>query len=258
MIKVTNLTKYFDSLRAVDKLDLTIPDGRIFGLLGPNGAGKSTTVKMMVGMLSPTEGDIEINGRNVRTEINQIKHELGYVPENCALYENLTGREHLEMVCNLHHFAVDKIEGQTKKLLDLFELQDAADKRIAGYSKGMKQRVLLAGAIIHNPKLLILDEPLSGLDANAQSLIREFIREFAREGRTVIFCSHVLEVVERLCDELVIIDHGKKLVEGTPQSIVEKTKAANLGEAFNQLTGATDIDSQAKSIVKALEQGGNS
>lgn len=254
MITITELSKNFGSLKAVDRLSFQVNGGEVFGLLGPNGAGKSTTVKMMVGMLSPSEGEIEINGQSVKSDINRIKADLGYVPENCALYENLTGREHLEMVCNLHHFPLEKIEPQATKLIELFELKDSADKRIAGYSKGMKQRLLLAGAIIHNPSVLILDEPLSGLDANAQSLIRELISEFARSGKTVIFCSHTLEVVERLCDRLIIIDHGKKLTEGTPAEILAQVGVATLGEAFNQLTGATDIDSQAKGILKALDQ----
>jgi ABC-2 type transport system ATP-binding protein len=254
VITITELSKNFGSLKAVDRLSFQVNGGEVFGLLGPNGAGKSTTVKMMVGMLSPSEGEIEINGQSVKSDINRIKADLGYVPENCALYENLTGREHLEMVCNLHHFPLEKIEPQATKLIELFELKDSADKRIAGYSKGMKQRLLLAGAIIHNPSVLILDEPLSGLDANAQSLIRELISEFARSGKTVIFCSHTLEVVERLCDRLIIIDHGKKLTEGTPAEILAQVGVATLGEAFNQLTGATDIDSQAKGILKALDQ----
>ncbi len=185
------MSKSFGSLRAVDRLSFNIPDGEVFGLLGPNGAGKSTTVKMMVGMLTPSEGEIEINGASVKTEINKIKTDLGYVPENCALYENLTGREHLEMVCNLHHFPLEKIEPQAKKLIELMELADAADKRIAGYSKGMKQRLLLAGAIIHNPSVLILDEPLSGLDANAQSSdsrINPRIRPLRQDGCLLLAC----------------------------------------------------------------------
>ncbi len=255
MIKVRDLSKHFGTLRAVDQLSFTINTGEVFGLLGPNGAGKSTTVKMMVGMLTPSGGEIEINGRSVRTAINDIKRDLGYVPENCALYENLTGREHLEMVCHLHAFPIEKVESQVEKLLSLLELKDFADSRIAGYSKGMKQRLLLAGAIIHNPSVLVLDEPLSGLDANAQSLIRELIKEFAREGRTVVFCSHVLEVVERLCDRLIIVSKGKKLVEGTPAEIIKQVGVDSLGVAFNQLTGATDIDSQAKGILRALDSG---
>ena len=255
MIKVENLSRQYGTLWAVKDLSFEIADGQVYGLLGPNGAGKSTTVKIMVGMLAATTGEITISGLNIKTDGNAIKANLGFVPESCALYENLTGREHLEMVCNLHHLPVEGIEPQVTKLIELLDLKDAADKRIAGYSKGMKQKLLLAGGIIHNPRVLILDEPLSGLDANAQSLFRELIKEFARDNRIVIFCSHVLEVVERICDQLLIIDHGKKLTEGTPQQIMENQSVTTLGEAFNRLTGATDIDDQARGILRAIERG---
>ena len=255
MIKVDNLSRQYGTLWAVKDLSFEIADGQVYGLLGPNGAGKSTTVKIMVGMMAATTGEITINGLNIKTDGNAIKANLGFVPESCALYENLTGREHLEMVCNLHHLPVEGIESQVTKLIELLDLKDAADKRIAGYSKGMKQKLLLAGGIIHNPRVLILDEPLSGLDANAQSLFRELIKEFARDNRIVIFCSHVLEVVERICDQLLIIDHGKKLTEGTPQQIMENQSVTTLGEAFNRLTGATDIDDQARGILRAIERG---
>ena len=255
MIKVDNLSRQYGTLWAVKDLSFEIADGQVYGLLGPNGAGKSTTVKIMVGMLAATTGEITINGLNIKTDGNAIKANLGFVPESRALYENLTGREHLEMVCNLHHLPVEGIEPQVTKLIELLDLKDAADKRIAGYSKGMKQKLLLAGGIIHNPRVLILDEPLSGLDANAQSLFRELIKEFARDNRIVIFCSHVLEVVERICDQLLIIDHGKKLTEGTPQQIMENESVTTLGEAFNRLTGATDIDDQARGILRAIERG---
>jgi ABC-2 type transport system ATP-binding protein len=255
LIKVENLSRQYGTLWAVKDLSFEIADGQVYGLLGPNGAGKSTTVKIMVGMLAATTGEITINGLNIKTDGNAIKANLGFVPESCALYENLTGREHLEMVCNLHHLPQENIEPQANKLIELLDLKDAADKRIAGYSKGMKQKLLLAGGIIHNPRVLILDEPLSGLDANAQSLFRELIKEFARDNRIVIFCSHVLEVVERICDQLLIIDHGKKLTEGTPQQIMENQKVTTLGEAFNRLTGATDIDDQARGILRAIEHG---
>ncbi len=253
MIKVTNLEKSFDKLRAVDNISFQIEEGEVFGMLGPNGAGKTTTVKMMVGMLKPDAGQIEINGLDALADSLKVKSDLGYVPESSALYENLTGREHLEMVCNLHHMSPAGIDRQVERLLGAIELKEAADKRIAGYSKGMKQRLLLAGAIIHNPRVLILDEPMSGLDANVQSVIRQLIKEFVRERRVVIFCSHILEVVERLCDRLMIIHHGKKLVEGTPQEITAKVSADTLSAAFNKLTGATDIDTQARGILDAIE-----
>jgi ABC-2 type transport system ATP-binding protein len=253
LIEISNLTKKFGELVAVNDLSLTINDGEIFGLLGPNGAGKTTTVKMMVGMLIPTSGDIRTNGYDVKSDLDKIKMELGYVPESCALYENLTGREHLDMVCELHHFPEEKKNKRISRLIELLGLVDSADQRINGYSKGMKQKLLLAGALIHNPKILILDEPFSGLDANTVSVFREVIREFTRDGRIVIFCSHILDVVERLCHRLVIIDQGKKRAEGTPQEIMLQHKVESLSRAFNQLTGATDIDDQAHGILKALE-----
>ena len=253
MIKISNLQKRFDNLTAVDNLSFQINNGEIFGLLGPNGAGKTTTVKMIVGMLKPDSGSIEVNGFNAVTDSLKVKSDLGYVPESSALYENLTGREHLEMICNLHHLPPDKIDSQVERLLGAIELKEAAEKRIAGYSKGMRQRLLLAGAIIHNPHVLILDEPMSGLDANVQSVIRQLIREFARDNRIVIFCSHILEVVERLCDRLLIIHKGRKLTEGTPVEITSQLGTDSLSTAFNRLTGAIDIDSQARTILDAIE-----
>lgn len=253
MIKVFDLSKRFDNLLAVDHLSFEINEGEIFGFLGPNGAGKTTTVKMMVGMLKPDSGSIEINGFNTVRDSLKVKSDLGYVPESSALYENLTGREHLEMICNLHHLPSDKIDYQVGRLLSAIELMESADKRIAGYSKGMKQRLLLAGAIIHNPRVLILDEPMSGLDANVQSVIRQLIKDFARDNRIVIFCSHILEVVERLCDRLLIIHEGRKLIEGTPLEITSELNADSLSTAFNRLTGAINIDSQARGILDAIE-----
>lgn len=254
MISVSNLSRKFDTLWAVKDLSFQIRDGEVFALLGPNGAGKTTTVKMMVGMISTTEGDIKINDYDIRTNPQEIKSELGYVPESCALYENLTGREHLELVCRLHHLPEGNISDQVERLIDLLGLKEATDQRITSYSKGMKQKILLAGAIIHNPRLLILDEPFSGLDANTQSVFKKLIREFVRGDRIVIFCSHILEVVENMCDRLLIIDKGKKLIEGTPLKIVAATGKDSLSEAFNQLTGATDIDDQARGILDALER----
>jgi ABC-2 type transport system ATP-binding protein len=253
VIKISNLGKRFDKLQAVDDLSFQINAGEIFGLLGPNGAGKTTTVKMMVGMLKPDTGTIEVNGFDAVSDSLKVKADLGYVPESSALYENLTGREHLEMICNLHHLPSENIGSQVDRLLDASELKEAADERIAGYSKGMKQRLLLAGAIIHNPHLLILDEPMAGLDANVQSVIRQLIKDFTRDNRIVIFCSHILEVVERLCDRLLIIHQGRKLIEGTPQEITSTIGADSLSTAFNKLTGATDIDSQARDILDAIE-----
>ncbi|MFH2055814.1 MAG: ABC transporter ATP-binding protein [bacterium] len=252
MIEVNNLVRRFGDLAAVDDLSFRVADGEVFGFLGPNGAGKTTTVKVIVGMIAPTSGEVRLNGLTLLENELEVKRQIGYVPESCALYENLTGREHLEMICELQHLPPDKIDARINRLLELIDLKKAAGQRIIAYSKGMKQKLLLAGALIHNPKLLILDEPFSGLDANAQSVFKELIREFVRDGRIVIFCSHILEVVERVCTRLLIIDRGQKLAEGTTSDIIAAHNVKSLGEAFNALTGATDIDNQAHDILDAL------
>jgi ABC-2 type transport system ATP-binding protein len=209
---------------------------------------------MMVGMIAPTSGDIRINGHDIKRQSLEIRMETGYVPESCALYENLTGREHLQMISELHHLPPERIGPRVDRLTQLLQLQDAANNRISTYSKGMKQKLLLAGALIHNPRLLILDEPFSGLDANTQSVFKELIREFVRDGRIVIFCSHILEVVERVCERLLIIDQGRKLAEGTPTEIIEAHNADSLSQAFGRLTGAVDVGGQAHDILDALNR----
>ena len=228
MIEVNNLTRTFGDLVAVDDLSFEVADGEIFGFLGPNGAGKTTTVKVIVGLISATSGSVRVNGFDLGQNPLEIKKQIGYVPESCALYENLTGLEHLQMISELQHLSVENIDARIERLVELLNLKDAANQRISTYSKGMKQKLLLAGALIHNPKILILDEPFSGLDANAQSVFKELIREFVRDGRIVIFCSHILEVVERVCKRLLIIDHGRELAAGTPAEIISRHQADNL------------------------------
>jgi len=252
MIEISHIEKSFGCLKAVDDVSFRIKEGEIFGLLGPNGAGKTTIVKMITGILRPDSGSIRINGYDALIDALKVKAVLGYVPESSELYANLTGREHLEMVCNLHHLAYEKIDSRIERLLSAMDLKDSADRRICGYSKGMKQRLLLAGAIIHNPRVLILDEPFSGLDANFQSVILRLIKKFAADRRIVIFCSHILEVVEQLCDRLLVIHHGRKRIEGSPGEITSRMNCDSLSAAFNRLTGATRIDIQAKGILNAI------
>jgi ABC-2 type transport system ATP-binding protein len=252
VIEISHLEKSFGALKAVDDVSFRIKEGKIFGLLGPNGAGKTTIVKMITGILRADSGSIRVNGYDVLTDSLKVKAALGYVPESSELYANLTGREHLEMVCNLHHLAYEKIDSRIERLLAAMDLTDSADQRICGYSKGMKQRLLLAGAIIHNPRVLILDEPFSGLDANVQSVILRLIKKFAADKRMVIFCSHILQVVESLCDRLMIIHHGRKQIEGSPGDITSQMNCDSLSAAFNRLTGATHIDMQAKGILNAI------
>lgn len=255
MITVRSLSRSFGPLRAVDDLSFHLEPGEIFGLLGPNGAGKSTTIKMLVGILRPDSGSILLHDKEISpAEDLAFKTRIGYVPENCALYDNLTATEYLTFVGHLHHLDPDLIEGRSARLLDLVQLSASANQQIRDYSKGMKQKVLLVSALLHDPELIILDEPFSGLDANAVLLFKEILRAETQRGRTVIFCSHVLDVVERLVDRLLIINHGQAQAQGTPAEILAQTGHPSLDLAFNALTGTSDIAEQARAILDTVNR----
>ncbi len=249
MITVQKLSRSFGSVKAVDGLSFEVAAGEVFALLGPNGAGKTTTIKMILGMLRPQEGSVSFRGKRIAPEDNAYKARIGYVPESCALYDNLSGREHLAFMGNLHHLPSDEVREKVSQLVEAVELGDSADKLIREYSKGMKQKILMISALIHNPDLIVLDEPFSGLDANAVLVFRELINEQARLGKAIIFCSHILEVVERIVHRALVMKDGRQLASGTPSQIVSLTGQKTLSRAFNELTGSRDVGEQARSIV---------
>jgi ABC-2 type transport system ATP-binding protein len=249
MIRIDRLTRKFGAVTAVDSLSFETRPGEIFALLGPNGAGKTTTINMILGMLRPDEGASTFQGNPITPDDNAFKSRIGYVPESCALYENLTGTEYLQFVGHLHHLPEDEVKTKAGQMLEAVGLGEQADQLIREYSKGMKQKVLICSALLHDPDLIILDEPFSGLDANAVAVFKELYREQAGRGKTLIFCSHILEVVERLVDRILIIKDGRSLVTGTPTEIIQRTGHASLDKAFNELTGAGDIDLRAKGIA---------
>jgi len=255
MIRLEALTRSFGSVLAVDHLSFETRPGEIFALLGPNGAGKTTTIKMILGMLKPDAGTISFQNKEIAPTVdNTYKTRIGYVPENCALYENLTGREYLEFVGHLHHLDPARVRTKTARLLEVVQLGKVAGKLIKDYSKGMKQRILIVSSLLHDPDLLILDEPFSGLDASAVLMFKALLTEQAHQGKTVIFCSHILEVVERLVDRILIISNGRTLATGTPEEIIAQTGHENLDRAFNQLTGGVDTDSQAKELIDIIKR----
>lgn len=253
MIEITGFTRRFGDLVAVDGMDLTVAAGRVTGLLGPNGAGKTTTVRAICGILGPTDGTIRVNGVDVHRHPREAKSDMGYVPESPEVFTSLTGREYLTLAGRLHHLEEKPLAARATELLERFGLSNQSDDQLSGYSKGMKQKIVIAAAILHNPRVLILDEPLSGLDASSAAVLKELIRSFAGRGRTVLFCSHILEVVQRLCDDLAIMHEGRVLASGTPDSILAGGDFASLEEAFIALTGQTDIEREAREIADALE-----
>lgn len=254
MIRIIDLTKRFEQKTAVDHLTLTVYPGEILGFLGTNGAGKSTTVKMLTGMLQPTSGTAEVAGFDVLREPMEVKKRIGYIPETGAMYENLTPSEYLDFVASLYHLDPAAAESRFNELLDLFGILDAKDQRMAEFSKGMKQKVLISSALIHRPEVLFLDEPLNGLDANAAMVVKELLKKLAAQGKTIFFSSHILEVVERVCTRIIIIDRGQQIIAGTARSIVEDTDSASLEDAFSRITGIRDTAELTSDFLAAMER----
>jgi ABC-2 type transport system ATP-binding protein len=218
-IQVRGLTKLFRKQPAVDGLTFEVARGRFFGFLGPNGAGKSTTIKMLTGLLRPTAGEVTIEGRPLATDLLGIKRIIGVLPEELPLYERLTGEEYLHFAGRMYGLGRDETRGRTDELLQFLSLNDDRGKLIVDYSQGMRKKVALAAALIHSPRVLFLDEPLNGIDPVSGRVVTDLLRRLAGKGVTLFFTTHVLDVVERLCDEVAIIDHGRIVAQGTLDEI---------------------------------------
>ena len=254
MILTEKLSRSYGNKQALIDLDLRVEPGEILGFLGPNGAGKSTTVKILTGMIRPSSGRALVAGYDVVEQPLEVKRRIGYVPETAALYDVLTAAEYLELVACLHHLDAKTAAARREELLGLFGLGDAQHKRMSEYSKGMRQKVVIAAALLHRPEVLILDEPFDGLDANTAAVAKELLKRLADQGRTILFCSHILEVVERVCSRIVIINEGRKIAEGTAAEICAATGAATLEEAFSRLTGVRDVGLVAADVLSALDR----
>lgn len=238
-IVVRGLTKVFRERKAVDGLTFSVARGRFFGFLGPNGAGKSTTIKMLTGLLRPTAGEVTIEGLSLATDLLGIKRLIGVLPEELPLYERLTGEEYLHFAGRMYGLGRDETRGRTDELLQFLSLNDERSKLIVDYSQGMRKKVALAAALIHSPRVLFLDEPLNGIDPVSGRVVTDLLRRLASKGVTLFFTSHVLDVVERLCDEVAIIDHGRIVALGTLDEVrAGAGRDASLEDVFLKLVSA--------------------
>ena len=254
MIQSHHLSRSYGPKLALSDLTLRVEPGEILGFLGPNGAGKSTTVKILTGMIRPTSGRASVGGFDIVEQPIEAKKKFGYVPESAAIYDGLTAAEYLELVACLHHLDARVAEARRHELLELFDLLDVQDQRLTEFSKGMRQKVLLASALLHRPDVLFLDEPLDGLDANAARVVKEVLKQLAAQGKTILFCSHILDVVERICTRIVIINNGQQIANGTSAQIRQSTGTASLEQAFSKLTGVRDVGTVAAEFLAALEK----
>lgn len=254
MILTQNLCRSYGDKPALIDLNLEVAPGEILGFLGPNGAGKSTTVKILTGLIRPDSGRARVAGFDVLEEPIEVKKRVGYVPETPALYDTLTADEYLELVSSLHHMEPRTAAQRRAEFLELFGLAGAAGDRLSEFSKGMRQKVVLTAALMHRPEVLILDEPLDGLDANTAMIVKELLKKLAGKGNTILFSSHILEVVERMCTRIFIINEGRQVVSGTADGIRESTGAATLEDAFSKLTGVRDAGQVTAEFLNALER----
>ena len=252
MIETRRLTKHYGAKVAVSALDLRVEPGEILGFLGANGAGKSTTVKMLTGLIPATSGDAFVAGYDIQRQPLEAKQRFGYVPEAPKLYESLTADAFLDIIGTLYHLDPKVSRTRRDDLLGLFGLDDVRHQRLKEFSKGMRQKVVIASALLHRPDVLILDEPFDGLDANSALVMKGVLREMAEHGKTILFSSHILEVVERICTRICIIDRGCVIGGGTADAIRRDTGAATLDEAFGRLTGVRDASSVTAEFLAAL------
>jgi ABC-2 type transport system ATP-binding protein len=252
MLEIQHVTKRYRNFPAVDDVSFTVRPGEVTGYLGPNGSGKSTTVKIITTLLEPTAGKVLLDGRDVREDLVAFKRRLGYVPEEAILYSYLSGLEYLQLMGCLRGLPPRITDRRANDLLELFSLSSYRHAPISAYSKGMKQRVLIAAALLHDPDLLILDEPLSGIDVTSAQLFRHLLGELARKRKTILYISHVLEVVEKVCAHVVIIYKGRIRAADSVEHLRDLMNAPSLEEIFGQLIEQRDLEAVARDIVSAV------
>ncbi len=258
MIRLTNVCKTYakSATMAVKDLTLEIKSGEIFGFLGPNGAGKSTTIKMITGILTPDSGTIEVDGVNMSENPLLVKSMMGFVPDNHETYETLKGIEYLNFIGTMYNVDSKTLKDRIEEYAETFGLKDALTSLISSYSHGMKQKLMLIAALIHNPKVWILDEPLTGLDPQSAYHLKRLMREHADAGNTVFFSSHVIDVVEKVCDRIGIINHGELVAVDTLDNI-RADKNVSLESIFLTITNDRGVDAQASSTAETTDGGDN-
>lgn len=252
MLEARGLTKYYSAITGVRDVNFSIERGTVLGLLGPNGSGKSTTVGMLTGLLEPSGGLVLLDGGSVRDDLIAYKRGLGYVPEEAQLYTWMSGSEYLTFCARLRGLTSAIASRRIDALLTIFGLQMDRDAPMSAYSKGMRQKILLSAALVHNPQIIMLDEPCSGLDVGATLIVRSLIQRLAAGGRIIIYSSHELEMVEKICSEVLILREGRVAAHAATATLRQQVNAASLEDAFRALVFTTDVDAVAGEIVDAI------
>jgi ABC-2 type transport system ATP-binding protein len=252
VIATERLTKRYGALTAIQDVSFDARPGEVLGLLGPNGSGKSTTVKILTGLLRPTSGLVRLDGADAFADLQRYKSLIGYVPEEPHLYSYLTGPEYLRLVGRLRGIADAVLDDKIDRFLQLLDIYDDRYQTLSSYSKGMRQKILIAAAVLHNPRIVVLDEPFSGLDVSAARILKAFVRAIAEEGRIVVFSSHVLEVVEQVCSRVVILDDGRIVGHGSVEQLRSTLQLPSLDAVFASLVHEENVDARSRGLIEAM------
>ena len=253
MLELKGITKKYNVFPAVDNVSFRIEPGEILGYLGPNGAGKTTTIKMLTGLLEPTAGDIFFQGKKIKNNMVEYKKKIGYVPEEPDIYPHLSAYDYLFMVGRLRQIQEKALKAKIEQFMELFKLSLDMQSSISSYSKGMVQKVLLSAALLHDPDIFLLDEPLSGLDVETSMIIKDLVKQLSKEGKIIFYCSHILEVVEKVCSRVIIIHKGKILTDDSVENMRHLMKVPSLEEIFSQLVIQQDTEKISREIVHIMK-----
>ena len=254
IIHIRNLEKSYGSKQVLKGINLEVYAGQVLGYIGPNGAGKSTTVKILCGLLSDYEGEVKVKGYDLKTDALKVKAMIGYVPELAELYDVLTPLEFLKLMGSLYNLDENVCVNRIERMMAAFDLDQQLNQRMETFSKGMKQKVLIASGLLHNPDIIILDEPLSGLDANSVIIIKDLISKLAKEGKTIFYCSHMMDVVEKVSDRIILINQGVVVADGSFQQLQQQEGNTSLEHIFAQLTGNAAGVHAADDLLRAFEE----
>lgn len=253
MLELRGITKKFQVFPAVNNVSFKVKPSEVLGYLGPNGAGKTTTIKMLAGLLEPTAGEIYFQGKNIKDDHYQYKKRIGFVPEEPEIYSHLSAYDYLLMVGRLRHISEKILKEKITQFMKLFDLSLDMHSSISSYSKGMIQKVLLSAALLHDPDILLLDEPLSGLDVETSLVVKGLIQRLSHEGKIIFYCSHILEVVEKICERVIIIHKGRIVADDSVKNLRDLMKLPSLEDIFNQLVVQDDTEKIADELVEVMK-----
>ncbi len=253
IISLHNLSKFYGSNQVLNEISIDIFPGQVIGYIGPNGAGKSTTVKILCGLISDYTGQVRIKGIDIKNDPVAVKSLIGYVPEMAELYDVLTPNEFLSLMGALYNLPARAVSERAGRMLDAFGLAGNKDQRMDTFSKGMKQKVLITSGLLHNPDIIILDEPLSGLDANSVIIVKELISKLAESGKTIFYCSHMMDVVEKVSDRIILINEGSVVADGSFEELKQKQGDSSLEQIFARLTASESMSEASDKLMNAFE-----